>query len=68
LRTWRVYLRELLKGQKLHAAEGDVMQRGGDVLIDPDGIVRLHHVGTGPADRPAVEAILTRVDSSPKGS
>jgi len=59
--TWWVYGKELLKGQKLHKAEGDVMQRGGDVLIDPDGIVRLHHIGEGPADRPAVETILALV-------
>jgi hypothetical protein len=60
-RTWWVYGKELLKGEKLHKAEGDVMQRGGDVLIDPNGIVRLHHVGEGPADRPAVETILALV-------
>ena len=59
--TWWVYGKELLKGQKLHKSEGDVMQRGGDVLIDPQGVVRLHHVGAGPADRPTVEAILARV-------
>ena len=56
-----VYLKELLKGQKLHKPSNDVHQRGGDVLIDPNGIVRLHHVGTGPADRPSVEEILKRV-------
>jgi len=61
--TWWVYAKELFKGQKLHKSEGDVMQRGGDVLIDPDGIVRLHHVGEGPADRPGVETILKLVAS-----
>lgn len=61
--TWWVYGKELLKGQKLHKSEGDVMQRGGDVLIDPAGIVRLHHVGDGPADRPTVEEILARIAS-----
>jgi hypothetical protein len=29
----------------------------GDVLIDPEGIVRVHHVGTGPADRPSVSSL-----------
>jgi AhpC/TSA antioxidant enzyme len=62
-KTWWVYLKELLKGQKLHESEGDVFQRGGDVLIDPGGIVRLHHVGKGPADRPTVKAILSRIGS-----
>jgi len=68
VRTWWAYVRELLKGQKVHASAGDVMQRGGDVLIDPDGIVRLHHVGTGPADRPAVETILALVDACIKNA
>ena len=30
----------------------------GDVLIDPAGVVRLHHASRGPADRPTVESIL----------
>lgn len=59
--SWRVYLQELLKGAKLHKATNDIHQRGGDVLIDPDGVVRLHHIGRGPADRPSVEAIVTCV-------
>lgn len=56
-----VYMKELLKGQKLHLPTNDVNQRGGDVLIDPDGIVRLHHVGSGPADRPTVEVLLRSI-------
>lgn len=60
-KTWWVYLKELLKGQKLHQSAGDVYQRAGDVLIDPNGIVRLHHIGEGPADRPSVESILARI-------
>jgi peroxiredoxin len=61
-KTWWVYAMELLKGQKLHRSKGDVFQRGGDVLIDPAGFVRLHHIGEGPADRPSVESILRRVN------
>lgn len=60
-KSWWVYARELLKGQKLHRSAGDVFQRGGDVLIDPAGIVRLHHIGEGPADRPSVESIVRLV-------
>lgn len=59
--TWWAYLKALARGQTLKKATGDVTQRGGDVLIDPDGLVRLHHVGDGPADRPAVAAILQRI-------
>jgi hypothetical protein len=57
-KTWWVYLKEILKGNMPKNSTGDISQRGGDVLIDPGGIVRLHHVGTGPADRPSVESIL----------
>lgn len=59
--SWLVYAKELLKGGKLHTPTNDVHQRGGDVLIGPDGMVRLHHVGIGPADRPALEDILAIV-------
>jgi hypothetical protein len=60
--TWWAYLKEILKGERLRKSEGDLSQRGGDVLIDPDGIVTLHHVGVGPADRPSVERLLGRID------
>lgn len=63
VKTWLVYFRELLKGNKPMKSEGDIYQRGGDVLIDPEGIVRLHHIGRGPADRPSVEHILTVVSA-----
>ena len=63
-KTWWVYLKEIAKGQKLRKSTGDILQRGGDVLIDPTGIVRLHHVGRGPADRPAVETILRGIGNS----
>jgi peroxiredoxin len=63
-KTWWAYLKEIVKGKKLEASEGDIFQRGGDVLIDPGGIVRLHHVGVGPSDRPTVEALLRRIPSA----
>ncbi len=60
-KTWWVYLKEIMKGERLRKPEGDIYQRGGDVLIDPTGIVSLHHVGAGPADRPAIETILNKI-------
>jgi len=62
--TWLVYGRELLKGRKLKKSEDDIYQRGGDVLIDPQGIVRLHHVGAGPADRPEAGRIFDIITGS----
>lgn len=59
--TWWVYLKEIGKGGKVRKSEGDIFQRGGDVLIGPEGIVRFHHIGTGPGDRPPVEAILEKI-------
>jgi hypothetical protein len=58
LRTWMAYAKELARGRLPRYSGGDTRQLGGDVLIDPDGEVRLHHVGRGPADRPPVAAIL----------
>jgi len=63
LKTWGVYLKEIVKGKKLRKSEGDIFQRGGDVLIDPGGTVHLHHIGVGPGDRPTVEALLNKIQS-----
>lgn len=62
--AWWVYAKLLAKGQRLQHTEGDVDQLGGDILIDPAGIVQVHHVGAGPADRPTVESLLNRVRDS----
>lgn len=59
--TWMAYFKEIFRGRLPVKSSGDIRQRGGDVLIDPEGIVRLHHVGTGPADRPEVAAILQAI-------
>ena len=59
--TLRAYASEIRRGQWPRRAREDVRQRGGDVLVDPDGLVRLHHVGKGPADRPSVDSIIRAV-------
>lgn len=60
-KTWLVYAKLLLRGRRLQSSSADVSQLGGDVLIDRDGTVRLHHVGAGPADRPSVSEILGQI-------
>ncbi len=62
LSTWRAYLKEMIRGRLPRKPTGDVNQRGGDVLVDPAGIVRFHHVGKGPADRPPAAIILRLVE------
>ena len=52
------YVREAARGRVPRWPSADPVQQGGDVLIDPAGIVRLVHVGAGPAHRPPVERLL----------
>ncbi len=61
-KTWFAYLKALFKGQKLRKSEADVMQRGGNVLIDPNGIVQMIYVGKGPGDRPGFKRVLNIID------
>lgn len=56
--TMRAYGREALRGRFPRIPRADTAQQGGNVLIDPAGVVRLHHVGSGPADRPTVATVL----------
>ena len=56
--TMRAYWREARNGRFPRLPRTDTGQQGGNVLIDPGGIVRFHHVGRGPADRPLVKTLL----------
>jgi alkyl hydroperoxide reductase subunit AhpC len=56
--TMRAYGREALRGRFPRMPRADSVQQGGNVLIDPAGIVRFHHVGSGPADRPTVATVF----------
>lgn len=57
---WK-YIKLMARGNLPKRPTGDIYQRGGDVLIDPEGMVRVHHVGSGPADRPEVSDLLDAV-------
>ena len=56
--SWWGYLKLILRGRRVRSPAGDVYQLGGDVLIDPSGTVRLHHVTRIPVDRPDVASML----------
>jgi len=62
-RTLFTYLRLLLGGRRLAAPGGDPDQLGGDILVDPDGRIRLQYVSDNPADRPPVEQIVSLIRS-----
>jgi hypothetical protein len=66
--TWWAYLQLIGRGHRLRRPTGDIQQLGGDVLVDPAGRVALHHVGKGPADRPAVAALFDRVRQGQRDS
>lgn len=59
---WK-YLKLIGSGRWPGRPGKDWSQLGGDVLIDPQGIVRFHYVSTGPHDRPAVESLMAVVES-----
>ena len=59
--TFRAYAREALRGAWPRLPVADSTQQGGDVLVDPEGIVRFHHIGKGSGYRPPVDAILKAV-------
>ena len=65
--TWWAYARLLARGHRPRRPTGDVNQLGGDVLVDSMGRLALHHVGSGPADRPTVGALLERIRQGDRG-
>ena len=54
---WK-YVKLILAGHGSLKKGKDVRQLGGDVLIDPQGIVRMYGICTTPFDRPEVDSIL----------
>lgn len=55
--TWN-YMVTMFQGYRPGKPGCDLRQLGGNVLIDPNGIVRFNHVSTDPHDRPTAEYIL----------
>ncbi len=60
--NWWAYARGICRGLMPKRPTGDVDQLGGDVVVDPAGIVRFLHAGKGPADRPPVDTIIARIE------
>jgi alkyl hydroperoxide reductase subunit AhpC len=58
------YLGLVIRGVLPGRPGEDFHQLGGDVLIDPGGIVRVHFRSASPHDRPPVKKILQIVRSS----
>lgn len=43
----------------------DIRQLGGDIVIDPQGIIRLFHPSQNPHDRPSANQILDLIKKAP---
>jgi len=56
------YLKLFISGHRPGKPGKDWRQLGGDVLVDQEGVVRLHYVSKTPHDRPTVESIMTRIE------
>lgn len=63
---WK-YATLLARGRRLRQPGSDIHQLGGDVLIDPEGTVRLHRVAAGPADRPSLGELLAPIRNQQPG-
>ena len=58
------YIGLFLRGAKIGKPGSDWFQLGGDILIDPHGFIRMHHVSKDPLDRPSPKLIFNTVESS----
>lgn len=61
--TWK-YLVNIFTGNLPGPAGKDIRQLGGNVLINPDGVVAMNHVSADPHDRPNAEEILGMVTAA----
>ena len=60
---WEYLKLIVLKGRRVEKPGSDYRQLGGDILIDPHGIVRLRYLSTSPHDRPDIAEILAISES-----
>ncbi len=57
-RVWWRYAQLLLAGRQWRGIQGDSGQLGGDIVVDPAGLIRLAYRSHDPADRPPVSQLL----------
>jgi hypothetical protein len=63
-RVWLSFLRAVARGRRPRRSQGeDVLQLGGDVLLDRDLRVRWIHQNRGPEDHPRVETLAAAIDA-----
>lgn len=55
------YLADIFSGSIPGKKGKDIRQLGGDIVIDPEGIIRLFHPSQNPHDRPTANEIIELV-------
>jgi len=55
------YAQLLRRGRRLQRSEEDLLQLGGDVVVDRRGRIAWIHRSEGPEDRPTVEVVTSAV-------
>ncbi len=60
-RVWARYAVLLGRGRRSKPVDQDLLQLGGDVVIDPEGRIAWLYRSEGPEDRPAVDQLLAAV-------
>lgn len=58
VKTLLLYAGFLLRGRLPRPPGQDVMQQGGDFIVDGRGVVRFAHAGRSPDDRPRVDDLF----------
>ncbi len=68
LRTLAMYVGFALRGRFPQRPGQDVMQQGGDFVVDGEGIVRFAYAGRSSDDRPRVDDLLRRLKALPRAA
>jgi hypothetical protein len=62
-RVWLGFVMAVARGRRPRRSEGeDVLQLGGDALLDGDLRLRWIHRNRGPEDHPSIEALAAAID------
>jgi len=67
-RVWRRYASLLARGRRSERTDGDVLQLGGDAVLDAHGRLASIHRSAGPEDRPTVDELVTAVQRAAVGA
>jgi alkyl hydroperoxide reductase subunit AhpC len=59
--NWWHYIKLILHGRRVQRPTGDIYQLGGDVIVDPQSMVRFHFVSETPVDRPSLDQIKSAI-------